>query len=70
MQYRIILGLFIVNNKNRKMDLLGGSSMKRTYQPKKANRKKRHGFLVRMGTTGGKRVLRARRNKGRKQIAA
>lgn len=44
--------------------------MKRTYQPKKANRKKRHGFLVRMSTTGGKRVIRARRNKGRKQIAA
>lgn len=42
--------------------------MKRTYQPKKANRKKTHGFLVRMSTTGGQRVIKARRSKGRKQL--
>lgn len=38
---------------------------KRTWQPKKHRRMRVHGFLARMATKGGRRVLKARREKGR-----
>ena len=44
--------------------------MKRTYQPSKIVRTRRHGFRARMATVGGRLVLNARRRKGRKTISA
>ena len=42
---------------------------KRTYQPSNTKRRRKHGFLSRMKTKLGQKIINARRRKGRKKLS-
>jgi large subunit ribosomal protein L34 len=70
----LFLGLAFISlnrypgGKLTKFHTLRKAAVKRTYQPSKRRRSSEHGFLKRMSTASGRKIINRRRRQGRKQL--